>query len=327
MIKDQNKMVLTRSFGRSGMEISALGLGCWAIGGPAWRDGRPIGWGQVDDEESIRAIHRAVDLGISFFDTASVYGCGHSERVLGRALAGKRHRVLIATKFGQVFIEETRQAVGYDLSPGHVRQSCEASLRRLGTDYIDLFQLHVKEVDPAGAVAIRDALEDLVSKGKIRFYGWSTDDPRNARLFAEGPHCAAIQQQLNILEGNTETLAVCEHFNLASINRSPLGMGLLTGKYTITTDIPADDVRSRRPAFQEQRAARLEKLEKIRGLLAEGGRTLAQGALGWLWARSPNTIPIPGFKTAAQIEENAGAMHFGPLSGDQMSRIAELLKG
>lgn len=314
-----------RTLGRSGIAVSAMGLGCWAIGGPFWKNGQPVGWGKVNDEESIRAIHRALDLGITFFDTAAVYGCGHSERVLGQALGAKRGQVVIATKFGQVFDEETRQVIGYDTSPEHIRMDCESSLRRLNTDYLDLYQLHVKDVELEKAVVIRDTLESLVEQGKIRFYGWSTDSTERARLFAAGPHCTAIQQQFNIFDGNLETLAVCEQFNLASINRGPLNMGLLTGKFSTDSRIPADDVRSRRPALQEERVARLQKLEKIRGILTAGGRTLAQGALAWLWARSEKTIPIPGFKTIAQIEENIGALRFGPLTSQQMEQIADAL--
>lgn len=316
---------MQRTLGRSGIKVSAMGVGCWAIGGPFWKNGQPVGWGEVNDQESIQAIQRALDLGITLFDTAAVYGCGHSERILGKALASRRDQVLIATKFGQVFDEETRQVKGYDTSPEHIRQDCESSLRRLGTDRIDLYQLHVKDVDLDKAVIIRDTLEELVSKGRIRFYGWSTDSPERARLFAEGPHCAAIQQQLNIFDGNLETLAVCEEYNLASINRGPLNMGLLTGKFSAETQIPADDVRSRRPALQEDRNARLLKLEKMRGILTEGGRTLAQGALGWIWARSENTIPIPGFKTTQQVEENIAAMSFGALDPNQMERIQDVL--
>lgn len=316
---------MKRLLGRSGIQVSAMGIGCWAIGGPFWKNGQPVGWGEVNDEESIRAIHRALDLGITFFDTAAVYGCGHSERVLGKALASRRDQVLIATKFGQVFDEETRQVKGYDTSPEHIRQDCESSLRRLGTDRIDLYQLHVKDVELDKAIIIRDTLEELVSKGKIRFYGWSTDSPERARLFAEGPHCMAIQQQLNIFDGNLETLAVCEQFNLASINRGPLNMGLLTGKFSAETQIPADDVRSRRPALQEDRRTRLLKLEKMRAILTQGGRTLAQGALGWIWARSERTIPIPGFKTIQQVEENTASMRFGALDPEQMEAIQAAL--
>lgn len=137
-----------RTLGRSGIEVSAMGVGGWAIGGPFYKKGQTVGWGQVNDEESIRAIHRALELGITFFDTADVYGCGHSERVIGKALKGKHDGVVIATKFGQVFIEDTRQAIGYDTSPAHIYNVCEASLRRLDVETIDLYQLHVKTWNP-----------------------------------------------------------------------------------------------------------------------------------------------------------------------------------
>ncbi len=318
--------MFTRVLGRSGIEVSGLGMGCWAIGGPFWHNGRPVGWGQVDDVESIRSIQRALDLGVTFFDTAAAYGCGHSERVLGKALGTRRSSVVIATKFGQVFDETTRQVLGYDTRPEQVLLDCEASLRRLDTDVIDLFQLHVvREVDDQRAVEVREALEKLVAAGKIRYYGWSTDSAEQALIFARGAHCTAIQQQFNIFDGDSETLALCEEFNLASINRGPLSMGLLTGKFTHETQFPGDDVRSRRPVLQEGRASRLGKLERIRSVMVQDGRTLAQAALGWLWARSHATIPIPGFKNFQQVEENAGAMAYGPLSGAQMEEIAALL--
>ncbi len=302
-----------------------MGMGCWAIGGPFWNNGQPVGWGDVDDQESIKSLHRALDLGITFFDTAGVYGCGHSERILGQAIAGQRDNVVIATKFGQVFDEETRQVKYYDYSPEQIRLDCESSLRRLNTDVIDLFQLHVKEAVPEDAIVIRETLEELANEGKIRFYGWSTDNMEKAKIFAEGQHCAAVQQQFNIFEGNEALLSFCEEKNLASVNRSPLSMGLLTGKFSKSSKISTDDVRIRRPALQEERAARLEVLEKIKGILTQDGRTLAQGALGWLWARSGQTIPIPGFKTIKQVEENIGATNFGPLSEVQINQISEIL--
>lgn len=316
----------TRTLGRSGIEVSAMGMGCWAIGGPFWSNGIPSGWGPVDDAESTRAIHRALDLGITFFDTAAVYGCGHSERVLGAALAGRRDRVVISTKFGKVFDERTRRATGSDISPGRIREECEASLRRLGTDYLDLYLLHEKNAEAERAMVVRDTLEQLVADGKIRFYGWSTDDPRNARLFAQGAHCTVIEQIFNVFEGDARTLAVCEQSDLASINRSPLSMGLLTGKFTAETPIPADDVRSARPALQGERRKRLAALEAIRAVLTADGRTSAQGALAWLWARSPVMIPIPGCRSVAQVEENFGALHRGPLPGTRMQEIAARLR-
>jgi aryl-alcohol dehydrogenase-like predicted oxidoreductase len=315
---------MMRTLGRSEIQVSALGLGCWAIGGPFWKGTTPVGWGKIDDAESIRAIQRAIDLGITFFDTADIYGCGHSERVLGQALANKRAQVIIATKFGQTFDEATKQGTGYDTTPEHIRRACDASLKRLRVDVIDLYQLHVKDVELAQAKTVRDTLEELVASGKIRWYGWSTDDAASAKVFADGAHCAAIQQRFNLFEGDAATLHVCEETGLASINRSPLAMGLLTGKFNAAAKFTADDVRIRRFDFAKEAGEQLNELAKIQSILTEDGRTLAQAALGWLWARSEKTIPIPGFKTVAQVEENAGAMRHGALGDAQMKRIAEI---
>lgn len=317
--------MFTRTLGRSGIEVSAMGLGCWAIGGPFWREGKPVGWGEVDDDESIRAIHHALELGVTFFDTADVYGCGHSEKVLGRALEGKRDQVVIATKFGNLFDPETRQIVGEDASPDYIHTACDASLRRLQTDYIDLYQLHLWGYDEDKAGPVIDALEKLVDAGKIRSYAWSTDRPQAVRVFAEGEHCTAVQQKLNIFEGNDEILEICEAQNLASVNRGPLAKGLLTGKFSVDSELPEDDVRHDWNFTEGDIAERMRKLEAIHDVLTADGRTPAQGALGWIWARSEKTVPIPGFKTKEQVEENAGAMEYGPLSDEQMHQIEEIL--
>ena len=324
---------MKRILGRSGIVVSALGMGCWAIGGPFWSGDTPQGWGQVDDAESARAIQAALDHGINFFDTANVYGAGHSERVLGRALAGRRAQAVIATKFNAVFDETTRQVTGSDTTPAGIRQACEASLRRLNTDYIDLYQFHANGFPAAEAGPVRDTLEALVKDGKIRAYGWSTDFPDRAEFFAQGPACTAIQLQLNVLDDNPAVIAVCERHNLAAINRGPLAMGLLTGKYTAASQPSADDVRGEKSPewmkyFSHGRPSPqwLARRDAVRDILSSGGRTLAQGALAWLWARSPRTVPIPGFRTVQQVEENAGAMAFGPLAPAQMQAIDRLLE-
>jgi aryl-alcohol dehydrogenase-like predicted oxidoreductase len=318
-------MVFKRQLGKSGIQVSAMGLGCWAIGGPFWREGQPLGWGQVNDAESIRAIRWALDLGITLFDTADVYGCGHSERILGRALAGNRDRAVIATKFGRVFDEQTRQITGEDARPEYVRRACDASLRRLSTDYIDLYQLHLGNYDLQRAQEVRHVLEELVIAGKIRYYGWSTDDSDRAHVFAQGPHCVAIQHRLNLFEDNPRMLELCQEFDLASVNRSPLAMGLLTGKFNAESRLPDDDVRHGWDLRQDAVAERLLKLQALREALTRDGRTLAQAALAWLWAHSPRTIPIPGFKSVQQVTENVGALRFGPLSDEQMEQINVLL--
>ena len=321
---------MSRVLGRSGITVSEIGFGCWAIGGPFTMNGKPDGWGAADDGESMAAIRRALELGITLFDTADVYGAGHSEQVLGRALAGRRDEVVIATKFGYTFDAGRRAITGQDASPGYVRRACRASLRRLGTGWIDLYLLHVGDLPAAQAQEVAGTLEELVAEGLIRGYGWSTDDPRRAEIFASGAQCTAVQHELNVLADEPAMLAVCDGFGLASINRSPLAMGLLTGKYTAVSRLPADDVRAAQPwvgYFDSGRPAPewLARLEAIRDLLGSGGRTLAQGALGWLLARSPRTVPIPGIRTIAQAEQNAAALSLGPLPSAAMAEIAELL--
>lgn len=318
---------MQRKLGRSGVAVSALGLGCWAIGGPFWRGDRPSGWGEVDDTQSMQAIEAALELGITFFDTADVYGCGHSERVLGQVLSDRRKQVVIASKFGNIFEEQTRRITGASAHPDHIRRACEASLRRLQTDYIDLYQFHIGNYELAAVDEILETLERLVDEGKIRWYGWSTDDPQRAAAFAKGDHCTAVQQRFNLFEGNVETLAVCEQTDLASVVRGPLAQGILTGKFSAESTFAGDDVRSGWDFRGGEQARRLRVLSDVRDVLTAGGRTLAQGALGYLWARSPVMVPIPGFKTVAQVEENAGAMAFGPLDDSQMADLQELLSG
>ncbi|MGW2057833.1 aldo/keto reductase [Streptomyces sp. NPDC001840] len=322
----------SRTLGQSGITVGALGFGCWAIGGE-WQDtaGNPLGWGKVDDDESVAALHRALDLGITFFDTADVYGAGHSERVVGRALRGRRDEAVIATKWGNLFDESTRTLTGSDATPAYARQALTASLGRLGTDYIDLYQLHLSDASLESAAELRDACEEFVREGLIRTYAWSTDDPERAAFFAEGEHCAAVQHACNVLEDAPEMLALCAERGLASVNRSPLAMGLLTGKHGSGSRGTTGDIRAVPPSwlrwFGEGGVPAPEwaaRVDAVRSVLTSDGRTLAQGALAWLWARSPQTVPIPGFRSVAQAEENAGARAYGPLSAGQLAEIAEL---
>ncbi len=323
---------MNRTLGRSGIPVSALGFGCWAIGGPFWQAGQPLGWGEVDDGESVRAIGRALDLGVTFFDTANVYGAGHSERVLGRALARRRDQVVIATKFGNVSDGRTRELTHQDATPDGVRRQLAESLSRLGTDRVDLYQLHLGDLPVGQALDLVPVLDELVKRGDIRAYGWSTDQPDRATAFAMASHSVtAIQHDFSVLRDSPEVLAVCERFDLASVNRGPLAMGLLTGKYTGATKLGPDDVRGIAPDwldyFQDGRPAPefLARIDAVREVLRSDGRTLAQGALGYLWGRSDKTVPIPGCRTVAQVEENAGALAFGPLTRDQVSEVDKLL--
>jgi aryl-alcohol dehydrogenase-like predicted oxidoreductase len=298
--------------------------------------GADVGWGQVDDGESTRAIHAAIEHGATFFDTAANYGAGHSERILGAALKGKRDQVVIATKVGHKVDEVAKTVDLYgateeDSDPAsHMRVDVERSLSRLGTDRIDVYLLHVWGLSVERALEARGVFEDLVKEGKIRTYGWSTDRPDALAAFSTLPGCGVLEQELNVFTGNTEVLAFAERENLGNINRAPLGMGVLTGKIKPETTFGEGDIRRTVdwfPGIKNGRANQewLDSLASIREILTSGGRTLAQGALAWIWGRSPNTVPIPGFRTVAQVVENAKAMEFGPLTSEQMSEIDRIL--
>ena len=215
----------------------------------------------------------------------------------------------------------------------HLEEDCDASLKRLKKDCIDLYFFHIWDYDPTLAQELRHALEKLVEKGKIRYYGWSTDDPDLMKIFAGGEHCAAMQHNLNIVYGRgtgskiNKIIEEIENRVMASVNRAPLAMGFLTGKYNEKSTFASGDVRGKNEERIEVglRKPSLESLDKIRDILTSGGRTLAQGALGWILARSYATIPIPEIRTVRQAEENAGAMEKGPLTRKQMEEIEEIL--
>jgi aryl-alcohol dehydrogenase-like predicted oxidoreductase len=317
-----------RRLGRSGIEVSPLGLGCWAIGGPVpvvvGEEQQPFGWGKVDDEEALRAIRRAIDLGVNFFDTANNYGAGHSERQLGRGIAGRRDEVVVCTKFD----EETRTVYfdrQMDLTFDSIRETCEASLRRLNTDYIDIYLLHNGSLEPERVPPVLDHLERLVDEGKIRWYGWSTDYADRAPEFARGPHCTAIEFRLNVIYDNREMLAVCDEHDLGAIIKSPLNSGLLSGKFNADTTFPEDDGRRGIDFREGLGAERLRQIEAMREIMTLDGRTMPQASLGYIWARSERTVPIPGFKSVAQVEENVAAINCGPLTQEQVRRIDEIM--
>lgn len=327
-------MILKRRLGRSEIEVSAVGLGCWALGGAHWMvDGEqrfPMGYGDIDDAESIRAIHRAIDLGVTFFDTANNYGMGHSEDIVGQALKGRRDGITVATKFGSIFDEATKSHYRNETMPeepdAFIRAACESSLRRLQTDVIDLYQLHWGSAPTEVAERAMATLEALVTEGKIRWYGWSTDEVDRARIFAQGPHCTAIQHKVSILYRADTMLALCDEFDLASINKTPLENGFLTGKFSRETRLGDEsDMRSRIDFGGERAGTLIDTIEQLRAVMTEDGRSMAQAALGWIWAYHERTIPIPGFRTVTQAEDNAGALRYGPLSADQMQRISEIL--
>jgi aryl-alcohol dehydrogenase-like predicted oxidoreductase len=310
-------------------QVSALGFGCWAIGGPfSDTEGKPLGWGEVDDEESVAAIHRAMDLGVTFFDTADTYGAGHSERVLGRAVAGHRDEVVIASKWGNLFDEQTKVKTGVDVTPEYLRKAIRATLTRLDTDYLDLYQLHpapsVEEAEP-----LADTAEELVREGLIRGYAWSTDNLEHAAAWADRPGCVAVQHELSVLHDSPEILDICDRHGLASINRTVLAMGLL-GTRGNRRPATGPDIRTAAPEWLRFFSDGVptpewaRRVDSLREILTSDGRTLAQGAIAWVWARSERTIPIPGFRNVTQAEDNAGALSHGPLTQEQMKEIATL---
>ncbi|MGI5132693.1 aldo/keto reductase [Pseudonocardia sp. CA-107938] len=305
--------------------VPALGVGTWALGGDWDFDGKPAGWGAVDDTESIAALRAAYEGGVRLIDTADVYGCGHSERVVGRAVAPFRDDVLIATKVGLLFDEEARTGAGEDLSPAYIRRACEASLRRLGVDHIDVYQVHPGGADPELARSVVATFEELVTEGKIRAYGTSATESAYIEAVAAGEHGVSVQQELNVFSADAAALEACERHDLAVLARTPLAMGLLSGRYTSPEQLPAGDVRRNTPWWTWFDADRmpewLERIDAVRELLTSDGRTLVQGALGYVWARSGRAVALPGVRTVAQAKEQAGALAFGPLDAATMADI------
>lgn len=318
---------------RSEMVVSPVGFGCWAIGGPFLLEGLPDGWGEVDDSESIRAINAALEHGINFFDTADVYGTGRSEEVIGKALQGRRPEAVIATKFAFTFDAATRNVFSrVDVSSNYIRSACEASLRRLGTDYIDLYQIHAGGISLEEINTAVDTLDRLQEKGWIRSYGFSTAEIDRARFFAENSSGVSIQHPFNVLLGDSEMVALCEQYQLSSINNAPLAMGLLSGKFNKDSRLSAEDVRGSKHEWVhyfkdgQPRKELLDALDAVKEILTSDNRSLVQGALAWIWAKSDITLPIPGLKTVKQVIEAATAMTFGPLSPAQTSEIDDIIE-
>ena len=314
-----------------GREIPRLGVGGWPIAGPFFAGDLPLGYGAVEDRDAVNLLRRAADGGVRFFDTAAVYGAGHSETLFGEAF-GNRDDVVIATKFGPVFDVETKQVTGQDLSPDHPRHAVEASLKRLRRERIDLYQLHLNSAPPAAAAAIFDALDGLVRDGKIGAYGWSTDFPASVEAVAPRPGFVAVQHTMNLFFDAPTMLATVERLGLISIDRMPLAMGVLGGELGAAYTPPADDVRRNSfdwmDYFRDGRIvpAFAQRLAAVRELLETGGRSPAQGALGWLWAKSKATLPIPGFRTLRHADDTIGALAHGPLPQAVMDEIEALIE-
>jgi len=312
-----------RRLGRSDIEVSPLGLGTARMAGLGWHDDLVSQDPSQVKRDAVRQIQVAVDLGVTFFDTADNYGQGLSERILGEALRGSRNNIVVATKFGEDPMPD--QEDPWTLNADSVVRKCDASLHRLGVNCIDLYLLHRRDYPLERAPEMMEVLEDLVRAGKIRYYGWSTDDVERARLFARGEHCIAIEHRLNLIRDHPAMLDLCREQDLASLNRGPLLMGVLTGRWSPETKLEEGDPRAR--WFEEEGFLKLLACTRqIEPYLTRDGRSYVQGALGWIWARSSLTIPLPGFRNMEQMQALVQARQFGPLPLDVMQAIAERAK-
>jgi aryl-alcohol dehydrogenase-like predicted oxidoreductase len=312
-------------------DINPLGMGCWPIGGAMYSGKEPLGYTNTNDSESIRTIHAALDGGIRLFDTAAAYGAGHSERLLARALKGRPDAAII-TKIGIAIDEKTKQLTFGDTQPASVLPAIDQCLSRLERDCIDLLLLHDNALPIPAAETIFDEMEKARQAGKIRAYGWSTDFSNSVAAVAGRPGFAAVEHAMNVLVDVPRIQNVVQENELTALIRSPLAMGLLTGKYGAEAIMRSGDIRATSNLVIEYfKGARanpvfLEQLDAVRDLLMTGGRSLAQGAIGWLWAKGGANIPIPGARTVEQIEGLAGALGHGALPDNIMAEIESLIK-
>ncbi|NOY76737.1 MAG: aldo/keto reductase [Calditrichaeota bacterium] len=306
-----------RQLGTSDLKISDIGFGTWAIGAR--------GWGNVNDEDSIAAIRRAMDLEINFFDTADVYGRGHAEDVLARALGNRRKEVILATKVGNRWSSDGSR-VWADLSPAYIRQAVEDSLRRLQTDVIDLYQIH--RPDPKTPVAdTMGILLDLVKEGKIRYIGTSNLNPDQLREYLSYGPVVSLQPILNLLARHTEVqlLPLCQEKNVGVVVYSPMAMGLLTGKYDRPVQFAPGDFRAANFLFQGKTFERnIAIVNALKVFAEERGFTVAQLAVAWVLAHPAVTSAICGAKRPEQIEETVRAFEW-KLSHEELIQIDKIV--
>ena len=288
----------TRKLGTQGLEVSAIGLGCM---------GMSQSYGPADETESIATLHRAIELGCTFLDTAEVYGPHANEELLGRALQGKRHQVVLATKFG--FRIENGKNTGADSRPENIRRVADASLQRLRTDYIDLFYQH--RVDRAVPIEdVAGAVSDLIKAGKVRYFGLSEAGVGTIRRAHAVQPVSALQSEYSLWERNLEAdvIPALRELGIGLVPFSPLGRGFLTGAVKRAEEYPEGDYRRNDPRYQgENFDANVKAAEIVREIAASKGARPGQIALAWLLAKGENIVPIPGTKRRSYLEENAGA--------------------